>query len=230
MEHISADLWDDPRFVLCAVQRAPGALEHAQAEIKAEPTFVLEVLRSVPAALPFVAPELLENVPFLLRAIERNGEALAFVPQEVAMDPAFVLMALRDVALAALRIDEASIEKVPKKFWTDRNFVLAAVRFQPSALNMVEPDWLNERKNHGEGVQELVKVNSVSQIFSRMVARSKGAPLPVSPKVTYNSNTGQGWTMWKDVPFSADSGLMSVIIPVGGSLVVCVAVARMLKK
>lgn len=50
------------------------------------------------------------------------------------------------MALAALRIDEASIERVPKKFWTDRDFVLAAVRFQPSALNMVEPDWLNERK------------------------------------------------------------------------------------
>lgn len=28
---------------------------------------------------------------------------------------------------------------------------------------------------------------------------------------------GQGWTMWKDVPFSADSGLMSVVIPVGGA-------------
>ena len=35
-------------------------------------------------------------------------------------------------------------------------------------------------------------------------------------QVVYNSNTGQGWTMWKDVPFSADSGLMSVLIPVGG--------------
>ena len=34
MEHISPDLWDDPRFVLYAVQRAPGALEHAQADIK----------------------------------------------------------------------------------------------------------------------------------------------------------------------------------------------------
>ena len=35
MEHISGDLWDDPRFVMCAVKRAPQALEHAQAEIKA---------------------------------------------------------------------------------------------------------------------------------------------------------------------------------------------------
>ena len=35
MDHISADLWDDPRFVMCAVKRAPGALEHAQPEIKA---------------------------------------------------------------------------------------------------------------------------------------------------------------------------------------------------
>lgn len=83
--------------------------------------------------------------------------------------------------------------------------------------------------NH-EGVQELAKVNSVSNVVARVVARSKGVPLPVSSKVTYNSNTGQGWTMWKDVPFSADSGLMSVVIPCGGAVVVCVVIARMLKK
>ena len=29
--------------------------------------------------------------------------------------------------------------------------------------------------------------------------------------------SGAGWTMWKDVPFSADSGLMSVVIPCTGT-------------
>ncbi|CAK8994333.1 Ubiquitin-like domain-containing protein [Durusdinium trenchii] len=188
MKHISADLWEDPRFVLHAVRQAPSALEHAQAEVKAEPTFVLELLSRSPAALPFVAAELLEDPAFLLRAVERNPEALAHVPSEMAMEPAFILMALRcnghslryvnrgllkekgfalqalgaagakalvdlpedfwqdrDLALTALRIDESGIEKVPKKFWTDRDFVLAAARFQPSVLNMVEPGWLKEQ-------------------------------------------------------------------------------------
>jgi hypothetical protein len=36
-------------------------------------------------------------------------------------------------------------------------------------------------RNH-EGVQELAKVNSVSNVVARVVARSKGVPLPVSSK------------------------------------------------
>lgn len=81
-----------------------------------------------------------------------------------------------------------------------------------------------------DGVQDLAQVNSASNVFARIVARSKGLPLPVTSKVVYNCNTGQGWTMWKDVPFSADSGLMSVLIPVGGSLAVGIAIGRYFKK
>ncbi len=47
MEHISPDLWDDPRFVLYAVQRAPGALEHAQADIKVRCWGSLDINRVV---------------------------------------------------------------------------------------------------------------------------------------------------------------------------------------
>ena len=34
-------------------------------------------------------------------------------------------VSVRDVALAGLRIDEASIEKVPKKFWTERDLAMS---------------------------------------------------------------------------------------------------------
>ena len=37
-------------------------------------------------------------------------------------------VSVRDVALAGLRIDEASIEKVPKKFWTERDLACGFTR------------------------------------------------------------------------------------------------------
>ena len=38
---------------------------------------------------------------------------------------AWGFVSVRDVALAGLRIDEASIEKVPKKFWTERDLAMS---------------------------------------------------------------------------------------------------------
>eukprot|EP00913_Durusdinium_trenchii_P027526 g25816.t1 len=373
MKHISADLWEDPRFVLHAVRQAPSALEHAQAEVKAEPTFVLELLSRSPAALPFVAAELLEEMegemsgiekvpkkfwtdrdfvlaaarfqpsvlnmvepgwlkeqPFILSVLQRNSSCIRFVSEELLKDRAFVLQALRthgsvlkhlpqemradpSLVLAAvpqtgfvlsfaadeLRLDKCFVLQAvkingyaligtPEVMRSDREVVLAAVRQQGQCLEFATPAlradpeivlaairscpgpmahveeclWkdpafvLEAAALHACAIQhaddalrlnrpfllsafernpecicyDLAQVNSASNVFARIVARSKGLPLPVTSKVVYNCNTGQGWTMWKDVPFSADSGLMSVLIPVGGSLAVGIAIGRYFKK
>lgn len=47
-------------------------------------------------------------------------------------------------------------------------------------------------RNH-EGVQELAKVNSVSNVVARVVARSKGVPLPVSSKAWWGFPGNPTW-------------------------------------
>ena len=45
--------------------------------------------------------------------------------EQQTAEHAWGFVAVRDVALAGLRIDEASIEKVPKKFWTERDLAMS---------------------------------------------------------------------------------------------------------
>jgi hypothetical protein len=44
--------------------------------------------------------------------------------EQQTAEHAWGFVSVRDVALAGLRIDEASIEKVPKKFWTERDLAM----------------------------------------------------------------------------------------------------------
>mmetsp|Transcript_6521 Transcript_6521/g.10483 ORF Transcript_6521/g.10483 Transcript_6521/m.10483 type:complete len:91 (-) Transcript_6521:84-356(-) len=84
----------------------------------------------------------------------------------------------------------------------------------------------------GEAVSELARRQSVGSTFARVLARSKGMPVPfASSGVVQNSETGKGWTMWtKDYPFRFDGGIVSVFIPVFIPFAGVIFIARMLKK
>merc|ERR1711976_1109062 len=81
-----------------------------------------------------------------------------------------------------------------------------------------------------EPMNTLVQQQSVSNIFSRMVARSKGMPVPFTSRFVQNSESGQGWTMFNDYPFRSDGGLMSVMYPCIGGFGACIVLGKMLAK
>ena len=81
-----------------------------------------------------------------------------------------------------------------------------------------------------ESMNTLVQQHSVSNIFSRMVARSKGMPVPFTPRFVQNSESGQGWTMFNDYPFRADGGLMVCVYPCVFSFGAVIIVGKMLAK
>lgn len=69
----------------------------------------------------------------------------------------------------------------------------------------------------------------MSRTFQRIVARTKGLPVPYTATGFVQNSTGQSWTMFKDVPYSADSGLVAVAIPVTVGFGAVILIAKMLK-
>eukprot|EP00441_Pelagodinium_beii_P039972 CAMPEP_0197647410 /NCGR_PEP_ID=MMETSP1338-20131121/25254_1 /TAXON_ID=43686 ORGANISM="Pelagodinium beii, Strain RCC1491" /NCGR_SAMPLE_ID=MMETSP1338 /ASSEMBLY_ACC=CAM_ASM_000754 /LENGTH=86 /DNA_ID=CAMNT_0043221197 /DNA_START=64 /DNA_END=324 /DNA_ORIENTATION=+ len=82
----------------------------------------------------------------------------------------------------------------------------------------------------GASVQELVAKQSVGSTFARIVARSKGVPVPFTAGIVNNSPTGQGWTMFSDYKFQAKGGVCSVLYPVAGGFAACIIIGKMLAK
>ncbi|CAE8725692.1 unnamed protein product [Polarella glacialis] len=80
----------------------------------------------------------------------------------------------------------------------------------------------------GEAVADFARRGNT---VARMMARSKGLPVPFATAGLANcSETGKGYTMWtKDYPFRFDSGIISILVPVGVSFGGVIAIARMLR-
>merc|ERR1712087_271350 len=87
-------------------------------------------------------------------------------------------------------------------------------------------------QNPGEAVMEVTRQQSVGALLSRVMARSKGMPIPFTAMTpVQNSGSGQGWTMLHDYPFDATGNqFYSVWAPTIGPILFCVGVCRYLRR
>mmetsp|Transcript_23464 Transcript_23464/g.47512 ORF Transcript_23464/g.47512 Transcript_23464/m.47512 type:complete len:88 (+) Transcript_23464:97-360(+) len=86
-------------------------------------------------------------------------------------------------------------------------------------------------QSQGQTVSELAQQQSTSTVAARILARSRGLPVPFAAQRPVQNSTGKGWTMLHDHDYST-SGNMLVCVgtPVVGSLGACILVCRYLLK
>mmetsp|Transcript_78477 Transcript_78477/g.243391 ORF Transcript_78477/g.243391 Transcript_78477/m.243391 type:complete len:90 (-) Transcript_78477:60-329(-) len=85
----------------------------------------------------------------------------------------------------------------------------------------------------GESVSKLAHQQSTSVLVARLLARSKGLPVPFAAAQgpVKSEGTGQGWTMLRDYPYMTNgNALVCIGVPLAGSMGFCVAVCRYLIK
>ncbi|CAK0817408.1 unnamed protein product, partial [Prorocentrum cordatum] len=83
-----------------------------------------------------------------------------------------------------------------------------------------------------DAVEEIARQQSPAGILARVVARSKGLPMPPmsARRAVLNESSGQGWTMWADC-YTPQSGnpFWSVVVPTGVPVAMCIAICRFWK-
>jgi len=79
-------------------------------------------------------------------------------------------------------------------------------------------------------VEKFTQQQSVSTTLSRIMARSRGLPLPFAAGSVVRNADGKGHTMGTDYPIlGAGCFVDAVCFPVFGSIGACVGVCRLLK-
>mmetsp|Transcript_76921 Transcript_76921/g.243079 ORF Transcript_76921/g.243079 Transcript_76921/m.243079 type:complete len:89 (-) Transcript_76921:198-464(-) len=84
----------------------------------------------------------------------------------------------------------------------------------------------------GESVSKLAQRQSTSNLVARLLARSRGLPVPLAAQgPVKNEGTGQGWTLLNDYPYATNSNmLVCVCAPTAAALGLCVAACRYLHR
>mmetsp|Transcript_78478 Transcript_78478/g.243394 ORF Transcript_78478/g.243394 Transcript_78478/m.243394 type:complete len:89 (-) Transcript_78478:113-379(-) len=84
----------------------------------------------------------------------------------------------------------------------------------------------------GESVSKLARQQSAGALVARLLARSRGLPVPLAAQGPAKSEgTGQGWTMLRDYPYMTNgNALVCIFMPLCGSVGFCVTVCRYLIK
>ena len=95
LEHASAELRADGRFVLAAVASAGGlAMQHATQHIQADREMVLTAVAQDWRALKFASAELRVDWEVVLVAVAQDASALELVPEQLLVDRQFALAAV----------------------------------------------------------------------------------------------------------------------------------------
>eukprot|EP00928_Gymnodinium_smaydae_P008736 TRINITY_DN13201_c0_g1_i1.p2 TRINITY_DN13201_c0_g1~~TRINITY_DN13201_c0_g1_i1.p2 ORF type:complete len:125 (-),score=27.11 TRINITY_DN13201_c0_g1_i1:75-449(-) len=68
-------------------------------------------------------------------------------------------------------------------------------------------------------------------VFARVQARMKGAPMPFAAAPAVQNQTGKGWTLYHDTPVPLNGGaFVSVVAPTVGAVAICIAIGKCLPK
>ena len=143
----------DREIVLAAVSYKPkpeedfsSSLRFASDELKDDREIVLVALRHDGSALEYASDKLKDDREIVLVALRHDGSALEYASTTLQGDQEIVLEAVNQEWDPDIWGEKYSLKYASVKFWSDREFVLLAVRNDGSALEYASKKLQDDRE------------------------------------------------------------------------------------
>ncbi|MGB2631114.1 MAG: diphthine--ammonia ligase, partial [Candidatus Omnitrophota bacterium] len=223
-KYADGSLWSDRKFVLAAVKRHGWALRYADGSLQKDREIVLAAVKQFGLALQYAGGSLRNDKEIVMEAVKTNRSAFKHADESLKKDREFVLAVVKEngralehadellrndreiVLAAAIRKHRWPAEYADRSLWENRDFVLAQVKKDGSALECAaEP-----LKSDKEIVLTAVKQN-------RWALRYAHGSLREDREVVLAGVRRHGWdlasadeSLWSDKEF-----ILSVLIENG---------------
>jgi len=176
LEHVAPVLKADREVVLAAVRQEGCAIRHAAEELQSDREVIETAIQQNWLALKYAGAEARADLGILKAAMQKNARAYQYACEEAWNSKDFVLEAVKqtqDVSLlqyasedlradggllcAAARVDPSAIRYAAEAAWSERDFVLVAVRQKGILLQRASEELRADRMVVLEAAEQDVK-------------------------------------------------------------------------
>ena len=194
------------RVVTTAVEKDGKNLQYASKELKKDYTIVYAAVMQNGEALKYTDSSMKERRDVVLAAVTQTGAALQFANKRLRCDLEVVTAAIssspiaikyaakstsksfrnkKDIMYAAVKLG-CPLSFAPKHFHSDRNFLLAALQFDPNAIQLASTVLLSDEEVVRTAIQKQPASKSIDSLCQYLHTKTILTPPVIKDAVQYN--------------------------------------------
>ena len=192
IRYVKKSFLESREFVLKLVSLCGSAIQYVDPRFKSDIEVVMTAIKSDGCALEYVSEEFRKNKDFVLEAIKNTPKAYEYIDSSLKDD--------KSIALEVAKLPNG-INFLDKKFYSDKDIILAAVKADGMALRFAD----KELKKDAEVVLTAISQNGMALGFADDIFKNNLEYLIIAMSNNYKACKFAGEELTKDYKSTINS-------------------------